>query len=62
MSVIKEIYPICDRCDETYPDVRYGTIGECKEGMRCGGWKIIKGNDVCPDCVRAINRAKKETT
>jgi hypothetical protein len=59
MSIIREVYPQCDYCNEAYPDVTYETNKRCVEDMKIFGWKKIKGSDMCPDCVLKLKEEKK---
>ncbi len=56
MSIITEIFPQCDVCDQTFPDIRHENVSLCRERMKAGGWKKYRGTDYCPDCAdRLIN-------
>jgi len=50
--IIKECFPICDRCGESFADMRYGHAYQVRQLMKNEGWKVIKGKDVCDECVR----------
>lgn len=57
MSIIKELFPFCDICNQTFPDSRgFDTVAALRKSMCRGGWKIKGGKDVCPDCERETTR------
>jgi hypothetical protein len=57
MSIIKELFPLCDICGDTCPDLRgYGTVAILRDNMRKGGWTRKNGKDVCFDCGKAMTK------
>jgi hypothetical protein len=51
MSIIKELFPLCDVCKDTFPDFRgHESIKDLRDNMKAGGWINKKGKDICPDC------------
>ena len=51
MSIITEIFPLCDICGLTNPDIKEYSKKRVKLVMRSEGWKKVKGKDVCPACL-----------
>jgi|GEM_PF-5915839 len=49
MSIVIEVFPQCDFCEETYPDTRQSTVKDCRKYCM-DDWKKVKGKDMCPDC------------
>ena len=56
--IIREIFPICDVCEEVYPDNRFRTNKQCIEYLRGSGWKANNKRQVCPRCVDQKNPGK----
>ena len=53
MSIVKELFPICDICEEPFADMRgQNTVKDLRNHMKLGGWKRIGGKDVCYECAR----------
>jgi hypothetical protein len=53
VSIIKELFPVCDICGDTFADMRgQNTAKNLRDSMRLGGWKRRGGKDVCFDCAR----------
>lgn len=59
MGFIKEIFPQCDICNETFPDILKTSSQTILIGLMIkGGWKIVKHHRtkvddamlICPDC------------
>lgn len=46
MGIIKEIYPQCDYCYETNPDMLSHSVKELKNRMKGDKW-IIKSDGLC---------------
>lgn len=52
----------CDQCDDeglvndpvhSWEEIgNRATVGEFRKVLRRKGWKLIKGRDICPDCVK----------
>lgn len=47
MAEKKVIVFTCDRCGTDHQRLRGKTLP--------AGWEIVKGNDLCPSCVKALN-------
>lgn len=56
MTLIVEIFPQCDVCDESFPNMERSSAKLCREHMRMDGWKRFRGTDYCPSCAdRLLN-------
>ena len=58
MSLIVEIFALCDGCDETFPDFRADTKKQVRVYMRDNGWKRINGRDYCHECVKLTKQSR----
>ena len=60
MSIIVQIFPQCDVCGETYPDITFTARVACRRDMKARGWKKRHGGDVCPGCLDEAAEAKEK--
>lgn len=51
MSYVKAYDLVCDRCEETEHAGIADTLKEARQLLHGFGWRYIKGQDVCPECV-----------
>ena len=63
MSIIVEIFPLCDICGESFPDyvIPENTSKRViREVMKQESWKRDKGKDICPDCWDYLTEKEKQ--
>jgi len=59
MSIIKQLIPQCDVCNETFPDFIDKNNKTLRKIMKNNGWRNIYNKDVCPKCCEAFGEKYK---
>ena len=56
MSLIIEIFPQCDFCHYVNKDMDGPTKEYVRKAMKCNGWRIVNGKDMCDICAAGKKR------
>lgn len=57
---VKKLSQVCDFCNKTALNTEPGTQKEFKLRMKAEGWRRIKRQDACKECVAEIQRKELE--